>query len=592
MGGRLVAERYRLEEQVGAGGMGIVWRATDLELGRTVALKRSQSGDSGQIRREARIGAGLQHPNVVSVYDAVTYEDDRWLVMEYLPSRSLATILETEGVLSHEDAARIGEQLAKALAAMHDKGIVHRDIKPGNVLVAEDGTAKLTDLGIARWADETRTETGLIGGTPAYLAPEVADGHDGTRASDVFSLGATLFAAVEGGSPWGDSENTPLRQLRRAASFQLEPPRKAGVLTPVLTEMLREKPAARPSAREAVHLLGEAGGETTVPARRALRRRRQMSRRVLVVGAVVLVAVLVAGLMFALRGGGVSADTVGDQRTADPCSLIDLGVLAKQGQVFSDPDYGNFNGCSALIKVGPEEDATVNVRVEIRLRGEEPPPPKLPEPGRIGIPDRPAAANHVCARTVWLPDGNLVYFETKLNSDWYEDLCKYAEPLVDGALAVLNKGQIPRRHTPPAPGSLASVDACSLVDSKESARQFGGGRVKVVADFGNWRCFWTSQNRELTIEYSREWWPLNETDDGKPFTLGGRTVFVETGSAGWVGACKAEMVHRRFQDLQAEQKEWVETVLIHLDQKGTDGQTHCEAAKKVAQSVAARLPAI
>ncbi|SDX66492.1 Serine/threonine protein kinase [Amycolatopsis xylanica] len=592
MGGRLVAERYRLEEQVGAGGMGIVWRATDLELGRTVALKKSQSGDGGQIRREARIGAGLQHPNVVSVYDAVTYEDDRWLVMEYLPSRSLATILETDGVLSHEEAARIGVQLANALSAMHDKGIVHRDIKPSNVLVAEDGTAKLTDLGIAQWAEVTRTESGLVGGTPAYLAPEVADGLDATKASDVFSLGATLFAAVEGGSPWGDSEDTPLRQLRRAAAFQLEAPRKPGALTPVLTELMSKQAARRPSAHEAARLLAEVAG-ATVPEQRAPRRgRRRLPRRVLVGGALALVALLVAGLLFAFRDGAVTAATVGDQRTADPCSLLDPVVLAKFGPVSPDPDYGNFNGCEAHIKRGPEKGNLVDVRVAIELPGELPPPPKLPEPGHIGIPERPPAKDEKCERIIWLPDGNQVKLVVKHNSgNWFHDLCGIAEPVVDGALKVLNRGQIPRRQQPPAKGSLQALDACALVSGEESSKELGG-RATMEAGYGNWTCYWTSQNRQLTVEFNREWAPL-EADEGTRETIGGREVYVKGGDQGWEEGCKAEIAHRPFTGAAGSLSEhWVETVMLHVEQRGTEGSTHCGVAKAVAAMVAARLPAI
>ncbi|OLZ54574.1 hypothetical protein BS329_08610 [Amycolatopsis coloradensis] len=166
--------------------MGVVWRAFDLELGRVVALKQSQAGDSGQIRREARIGAGPHHPNVVTVFDVVIDDGVRWLIMEYLPSRSLSAIIETDGRLPSIEAARIGVQLANALAAMHERGMVHRDVKPSNVLVAEDGTAKLTDFVIARWAKVIESGGGRIGGTPGYLAPEVADGREAQAAATCF----------------------------------------------------------------------------------------------------------------------------------------------------------------------------------------------------------------------------------------------------------------------------------------------------------------------------------------------------------------------------------------------------------------------
>ena len=148
--GRTIAERYRLEEHLGAGGMGDVWRATDLELQETVAMKRPREGDA---RHEARIGAELSHPNVVTVHGTVVDGDEHWLVMEYLPSRSLAQIIEADGPIGPERAAKIGAQLASALSAMHAKGMVHRDVKPGNVLVADDDVAKLSDFGISRWAE-------------------------------------------------------------------------------------------------------------------------------------------------------------------------------------------------------------------------------------------------------------------------------------------------------------------------------------------------------------------------------------------------------------------------------------------------------
>lgn len=140
-----------------------------------MSLKRSLDADAGQIRREARIGAGLLHPNVVTVFDTVTDDvDARWLVTEYLAARSLEELVDDGGPLPEDRVRRIGAQLAAALAAMHARGIVHRDVKPGNVLVTEDDVAKLTDLGIARWTEVTRTGGAQLTGTLGYVAPEVA----------------------------------------------------------------------------------------------------------------------------------------------------------------------------------------------------------------------------------------------------------------------------------------------------------------------------------------------------------------------------------------------------------------------------------
>src|SRR5688572_11896115 len=202
--GSLVADRYRLEEELGQGGMGTVWRATDLELGREVSLKRAIAGSAGQIRREARVGAGVLHPNVVAVFDTVVDGDEQWLVTEYVQAMSLDRIIEAGGPLPEARVLAIGAQLVSALVAIHERGIVHRDIKPANVLVTDDDVVKLTDLGIARWTEVTQTGGAQLTGTLGYVAPEVANGAEATAASDVFSLGATLYAAVEGRSPWGD----------------------------------------------------------------------------------------------------------------------------------------------------------------------------------------------------------------------------------------------------------------------------------------------------------------------------------------------------------------------------------------------------
>ncbi|MER6878600.1 serine/threonine-protein kinase, partial [Amycolatopsis sp. NPDC000673] len=263
---QLIAGRYRLLERVGSGGMGVVWRAHDDRLGREVALKQARLSDvvSGRtLRREARLAAGVLHPNVVTFFDVAADGDELWLVMEYVPSRSLAEILAAEGRLPARKVAEIGVQISAALGAVHAHGIVHRDVKPGNVLIASDGRAKLTDFGISRSVrtDETVTDSPLIGGTPDYLAPEVAQGHPPTAASDVFSLGATLFAAVEGKPPF--SGGNEYATIRRVAEGSVPPPRHADGLAPTLELLMRLDPAERPTAVAAGELLAE--GIDTLP---------------------------------------------------------------------------------------------------------------------------------------------------------------------------------------------------------------------------------------------------------------------------------------------------------------------------------------
>ncbi|MGK3201033.1 protein kinase domain-containing protein [Amycolatopsis sp. MEPSY49] len=256
---RRIRDRYRLLEPIGGGAMGTVWRAQDEMLDRTVAIKElllphdhdeSRTEEAkNRAMREARIAARLQHSHAITVFAVLEEEDRPWLIMEYLASKSFAVVIGEEPA-SVDDAVRVGAQISSALAGAHRAGIVHRDVKPANILVSEDGTAKITDFGISRAIGDVKlTATGEIAGTPAYLAPEVARGEDASFASDVFSLGATLYAAVEGKSPYGTADN-PIALLYKASSGEIEPPEKAGRLTPLLLRMLATEPAERPSMDE------------------------------------------------------------------------------------------------------------------------------------------------------------------------------------------------------------------------------------------------------------------------------------------------------------------------------------------------------
>ncbi|MCK2236964.1 MULTISPECIES: serine/threonine-protein kinase [unclassified Crossiella] len=263
--GRLVSGRYRLTRRIGAGAMGVVWQAKDERLQRVVAVKQlllqpnlehSEAEEAKQrAMREGRIAARLQHPNAIGVFDVAEDDGAPWLVMEYLPSRSLAAVVSDEGPLPPREVARIGAQVALALWAAHQAGIVHRDVKPGNILIGDDGTVKITDFGISRaQGDVTVTRTGMLAGTPAYLAPEVAKGYEPGAPSDVFSLGSTLYAVVEGEPPFGLNENT-LALLHSVAAGVVRPPQMAGPLTPVLMHLLRPQPNDRPNMTQASEAL-------------------------------------------------------------------------------------------------------------------------------------------------------------------------------------------------------------------------------------------------------------------------------------------------------------------------------------------------
>ncbi|MET7395066.1 serine/threonine-protein kinase [Dactylosporangium sp. NPDC005572] len=264
----LIAERYRLIESLGAGGMGRVWLARDEMLRRDVAIKEvippegltTEERDELRLRtlREARAAARLNDPNVVRIYDVIQSEQAPWIVMEYVPSRSLHQVITDEGPLPPERVAQIGLAVLSALRAAHAAGVLHRDVKPGNVLLADTGRVVLTDFGLAVFegGDGAVTRPGLILGSPQYISPERArEGTSGPE-SDMWSLGATLYAAVEGRSPYARS--TTYATLTALATEEPDPPARAGVMKPVLNALLRKDPRARAGVAETERLLRRA----------------------------------------------------------------------------------------------------------------------------------------------------------------------------------------------------------------------------------------------------------------------------------------------------------------------------------------------
>ena len=252
--------------------MGSVWRCLDERLGREVAVKQvgrmpgESVTDRARALREARSSAALNHPNVVSVYDAVAEDDHVWLVMEYVRGRTLAQLLREEGALPPARVAWIGAQVADGLAAAHARGTVHRDVKPGNVLVGEDDRAKISDFGIARTAgDDSLTQSGILTGTPGYFAPEVARGGEPRPASDVWALGATLFAAVEGRAPYESNPNA-LAVLATIAAEEPPAPERAGPLAEPIRRMLDRDPDSRWSMRDVAHALHRLHDQHAAPA--------------------------------------------------------------------------------------------------------------------------------------------------------------------------------------------------------------------------------------------------------------------------------------------------------------------------------------
>ncbi|MEU8776755.1 serine/threonine-protein kinase [Streptomyces sp. NPDC048606] len=265
--GAVLASRYRLVEPIGSGGMGKVWRAHDELLHRTVAVKELTAGLyvaqadrevlHARTQKEARAAARIQHPAVVTVHDVLEHDDRPWIVMEYIDGPSLAEAAKAAGRIEPREAARIGLHVLGALRAAHAVGVLHRDVKPGNVLLAKDGRVLLTDFGIAAIeGDSSITRTGELVGSIDYLAPERVTGGAPDPSSDLWSLGATLYTAVEARSPF--RRTSPISSLQAVVNDEPPVPRQSGVLGPVITALLRKDPAERPSAAEAERMLIEA----------------------------------------------------------------------------------------------------------------------------------------------------------------------------------------------------------------------------------------------------------------------------------------------------------------------------------------------
>ncbi|MGI5205558.1 serine/threonine-protein kinase [Spirillospora sp. CA-108201] len=370
--GRELLDRYRLTEPLGRGGMGTVWRAHDTRLGREVAAKQlrlppeldseQRASMTARLDREARAAARLRHPGIVTVHDLVVAEDGQpWIIMELVPGRSLAELLAREGPLPPERAAALGLQILDALEAAHRAGIVHRDLKPANVMLEGD-RALLTDFGIAAVeGEDALTRSGALLGTPAFMAPEQVRGQPATAATDLWSLGATLYSAVEGRPPFtGAATGAVLVAVATEAPPAM---RNAGPLQPAVEGLLHKEPAGRPDPAALRAMLSHVasarprpvaeepqsppppprGPAAAPPAQPPPPASGRPGRAVLIaVALLVVLAVAGTGLTFALRG---NAAYEANKKGAAAIGAPDGFTLKKEEKAGADRARRTYSGC-------------------------------------------------------------------------------------------------------------------------------------------------------------------------------------------------------------------------------------------------------
>ncbi len=613
--GQIVDGRYRLEERLGSGGHGEVWRTADLKLhDRPVALKRTRydGDDSGadRVRREAQTLARINHPHVVAVLDVVD-DGEVWVVMEYVAGRPLSEI----GRVSVEEAARYGAQLAGGLEAVHAHRVLHRDVKPANVLVTDDGFAKLADFGISRplHNDETVTATGALTGTPGYLAPEVAKGGRFTEAADVWSLGATLYYTLEGTTPFGDDNAHTL--LWKTVSEEVRPPTRAGGMAPVMLRMLAKKPGDRPRLRQARQELAVLAGDPTAGVGPEPTGTPRRPRWVLaaVGAAVVLVAAISTAVWVALDRGdtpvagastgnvdgaanapapsvaGESDSIIGDPATADPCALLDVEALGAFGLTRVRTDHAELNRCDVVVT--SNDDAVTAVSAKIWHNNEDPAEPNR-RVGGITVVDEEDDMPEECSRALFLPGGDYnISLDVEPEAGEVADLCALADATVNQATTVLNDGQIPRRERTPDPASLYPQSACNLLAGEPLERLPGVDADRPTVGFAEWECKWgTDDGKELTVRFQFND-PLSE-DNGERFVFSGHEVFNERDS--WTAtSCLVSVVNRVAVSADGDGDIVAELVRLQLEAGGDESVDElCGVLLDIAEPVAAKLPAV
>ena len=630
--------RYLLHEPIGTGGMGVVWRAWDERLRRWVAVKCARLDDDRATRRlmdEARNAGRLHHPNIVAVFDYIDEGTTCWIVMEYVPSRSLAQLMAQRGPLAPEEAGSIGCQIADALVKSHRAGVVHGDVTPENILVTDEGVARLTDFGISRALgnDVTQSATGSVRGKPRYLAPEVAKGQPVGQKADVFSLGASLFTAVEGQSPYGEAEHL-MTYLARAVEGRIEPTTRAGQLTGPLGELLEVEPRDRPDAARALKLLRSATPppadvqdridrgtlaltSPTIRLGQALRRTRDAvtvpTRRpralVITAAAAVTAGALAAGLVFlapwdskgsdgtdtartdAKPSAPARAGTIGDERTADPCGLIDAASLSRFGDTVLDPDYGEIDRCDVIVLNNSGDD---NADVQVDLDSDRDTFDNIQSthlvPGTQLTVVTLKRDKEFCERAVLTPDGRQVKVSGHQLDASAPDPCQLADTATDHVVGVLAHGPVPRRTVAPAAESLAGLDACTLLDAAELKRLPGVQAANQDRGFGSWECDWSSDgngDREVQIQFSRD--NSLDGDDGTLVNVAGTKSYY-TANDVEDDSCTVRTPHRTYTDSVGERTTEIVQLTVYAPEPTRQlCDSAAEFASVVVHNIARRL---
>nr|WP_272910352.1 serine/threonine-protein kinase [Streptomyces mexicanus] len=629
-----------MQEPIGQGGMGVVWQARDELLDRRVAVKCARPDDARaaqRLKKEARYAARLHHTNIVAVFDYVAEGDACWIVMEYVPARSLAQLMQERGPLSPQEAGSIGCQIAAALARSHGEGVVHGDVTPENILVTEDGVARLTDFGIARalWSEvtQTGTTTATVRGKPRYLAPEVAKGKAPDEKADVFSLGATLFAAIEGRSPYGEFEHV-MGYLSQALMGRVDAPRQAGPLTEPLTALLAVDPGKRPDAAQAHALLSRAapppahiqkyaqehrqdpqpsaqktlrlGRTLTLPSPtlwlpRKLHRRH---RRALSAAAAFAVAGLAAGLALLSPWSSqhkddgkaparatpsataqAQAGAMGQATSADPCEVMDAASLSRFGHTELTPSYGQLSRCDVLVQK-PSGDEVADAEVDFS---------DDPQHFDSGVPVRRVGNVVVaslqrdgdqCLRFITTTDRKQIVVNGKRERAGAPDPCALADAAADYAVTVLDKGPVPRRSVAWPADSLARLDACALLDPAALKQVPGLQQRPAKRGFAGWTCDWASRDGRrayVQLQFTQD---NDLSDNGKPAKIADATDYVSPKEEG-DDSCVIYAPHRTFTDSVGERT--IELFRLTLSEQGQKSTKVCAGAKALAATAAQKI---